>query len=157
MANKWGNNANSERFYFLGLKNHCRWWLQPEIKRHLFLGRKAMTNLDSILKGRDYFDNKCLSSHSYGFSSSHYGCDSWATKKAECPITHYWTFHCTPKRRNTAPPTRTPTQASLTKKPWQATCTNPHRARKCHNKENSINCQNTESWVLKNRCFWTVV
>src|SRR5574337_927005 len=32
-------------------------------------------------------------------------------------ITHYWTFHCTPERRNTAPPTRTPTQASLTRKP----------------------------------------
>ena len=29
MANRWGNNANSERFYFWGLQNHCRWWLQP--------------------------------------------------------------------------------------------------------------------------------
>ena len=29
MANKWSNNANSERLYFLGLQNHCRWWLQP--------------------------------------------------------------------------------------------------------------------------------
>ena len=29
MANRWGNNGNSERLYFLGLKNHCRWWLQP--------------------------------------------------------------------------------------------------------------------------------
>ena len=59
-------------------------------------------------------------------------------------ITHYWTFHCTPERRNPAPPTRTPTQASLTRKPWQATCTNPPKARKLHNKENSTNCQNTE-------------
>ena len=42
-----------------------------EIKRHLLLGRKAMTNLDSILKGRHYFANKALSSKSYGFSSSH--------------------------------------------------------------------------------------
>ena len=32
-------------------------------------------------------------------------------------ITHYWTLHCTPERRNPAPPTRTPTQASLTRKP----------------------------------------
>ena len=39
-----------------------------EIKRHLLLGRKAMTNLDSILKSRDIKD---LSSESYGFSSSH--------------------------------------------------------------------------------------
>ena len=29
MANRWGNNGNSDRFYFLGLQNHCRWWLQP--------------------------------------------------------------------------------------------------------------------------------
>ena len=42
-----------------------------EIKRHLLLGRKAMTNLDSILKSRDYFAHKGPSSQSYGFSSSH--------------------------------------------------------------------------------------
>ena len=29
MANRWGNNGNSGRLYFLGLQNHCRWWLQP--------------------------------------------------------------------------------------------------------------------------------
>ena len=59
-------------------------------------------------------------------------------------ITHYWTLHCTPERRNPVPLTRTLTQASLTRKPLQATCTNPHTVRKCHNKENSTNCQNTE-------------
>ena len=59
------------------------------------------------------------------------------------PITHYWTFHCTLERRNPAPPTRTPTQASLTKKPWQATGRTPPTVRKLHNK-NSTNCQNTE-------------
>ena len=42
-----------------------------EIKRHLLLGRKAMTNLDSILNSRDYFIIKAPSSQSYGFSSSH--------------------------------------------------------------------------------------
>ena len=43
-----------------------------EIKRHLLFGRKAMTNLDSILKSRDIFSaNKGLYSQSYGFSSSH--------------------------------------------------------------------------------------
>ena len=42
-----------------------------EIERCLLLGRKAMTNLDSILKSRDYFANKGLSSQNYGFSSSH--------------------------------------------------------------------------------------
>ena len=53
-------------------------------------------------------------------------------------ITHYWTLHCTPERRNTAPPTRTPTQA------WKATCTTPPTERKLHNEQNSTNCQNTE-------------
>ena len=42
-----------------------------EIKRHLLLGRKAMTNLDSILKSRYYFANKGPSSQSCSFSSSH--------------------------------------------------------------------------------------
>ena len=42
-----------------------------EIKRCLLVGRKVMTNLDSILKSRDYFANKSSSSQSYGFSSSH--------------------------------------------------------------------------------------
>ena len=39
--------------YFLGLQNHCRWWLQPQIKRCLLLGRNAMANLDGVLKSRD--------------------------------------------------------------------------------------------------------
>ena len=42
-----------------------------EIKRHLLLGRKAMTNLDSILRSRHYFADKGLSSQGYGFSSGH--------------------------------------------------------------------------------------
>ena len=49
--------------------------------------------------------------------------------------THYWTPHCTPERRNPAPPTRTQTQASLTRKPWQATRTIPPTVRNLHNKE----------------------
>ena len=52
MANRRGKSGSSDRFYFLGLPNHCRQWLQA-IKRHLLLGRKAMTNLGSILKSRD--------------------------------------------------------------------------------------------------------
>ena len=42
-----------------------------EVKRCFLLGRKAMTNLDSILKNRHYFANKCPSSQSYGSSNSH--------------------------------------------------------------------------------------
>ena len=56
-----------------------------EIKRCLLLGKKAMTNLDSILKKeRHYFANKGLSSQSYGFSSSHvWMSHTWTIKKAE--------------------------------------------------------------------------
>ena len=54
MENRLGNNGNSDRFYFWGLQNHCRWWnFSHEIKRRLLLGGKAMINLDSILKSRD--------------------------------------------------------------------------------------------------------
>ena len=53
MANIWGNNGNSDRLYFLELQSHCTWCCSHEIKRHLLLGRKAMTNLDSILQSRD--------------------------------------------------------------------------------------------------------
>ena len=52
-ANRWGNNGNNERLYFLGLQNHCRGDCSHEIERRLPLGRKAMTNLDSVLKSRD--------------------------------------------------------------------------------------------------------
>ena len=51
-----------------------------EIKRHLLLGRKVMSNLDSILKSRDI---TLLSSQGYGFSVVMYGCESWTVKKAE--------------------------------------------------------------------------
>ena len=64
MGNRWGNSGNSVRLYFLVLQNHCRWWLSHEIKRHLLLGRKVLTNLDSIA-------NKGPSSLGYGFSSGH--------------------------------------------------------------------------------------
>ena len=57
-------------FIFLGSKITAEYDCNHEIKRHLFLGRKAMTNLDSTLKSRDII-NKSLSSQSYGFSSSH--------------------------------------------------------------------------------------
>ena len=52
------------------------------VKRHLLLGRKAMTNLESILKSKDII-NKGPFSKSYGFSAVMYGCESWTIKKAE--------------------------------------------------------------------------
>ena len=51
--NRWGNNENSDRLHYLGLLNHADGDCSHEIKRCFLLGRKAMTNLDSILKSRD--------------------------------------------------------------------------------------------------------
>ena len=58
-------------FIFLGSKITVDGYCSYEIKRHLLLGRKVMTNLDSILKSRYYFANKGLSGQDFGFSSSH--------------------------------------------------------------------------------------
>ena len=57
-------------FIFLGSKITADGDCSREIKRHLLFRRKAMTNLDSILKSRHYFADKGLCSHSYGFSNS---------------------------------------------------------------------------------------
>ena len=56
---------------------------QQQIKRHLLLGRKVMTHLDSILKSRDSTSDKSASSQSIDFPVVMYGCESWTTKKAE--------------------------------------------------------------------------
>ena len=53
MTNRWGNSGNSDRLYFGGFKITGDGDYSHEIKRHLLLGRKAMTNLGSILKSRD--------------------------------------------------------------------------------------------------------
>ena len=56
-----------------------------EIKRHLFLGRKVMTNLDSIFKSRDItLPTKVRLVKAMVFPVVMYGCDSWTVKKAEC-------------------------------------------------------------------------
>ena len=81
MANRWGNNGNSDRLYFLGSKITMNGDCSHEIKRCLLPGRKAMTHLDSILKSRDItFTDKGPS-----FPVAMYGCESWTIKKAEQP------------------------------------------------------------------------
>ena len=84
IANRRGKTENSNRFYFLGLQNHCRWWLQPWIKRCLFLARKAMTNLDSVLKSRyiTLLTKVCLVK-AMVYPVVMYGCERWTIKKAE--------------------------------------------------------------------------
>ena len=84
MANRWGNNGSNERL-FLGSKIRADGDCSYEIKRHLLLGRKAMTNLDSILKSRDItLPTKFCLVKAMVFPVVVYGCESWTTKKAEC-------------------------------------------------------------------------
>ena len=71
MENRWGNNRNSDSLYLLGLQNHCRCDCSHETKRHLFLGRKSMTNLDSILKSRDCTLPTKFHLVNFGSSNSH--------------------------------------------------------------------------------------
>ena len=84
MTNRWGNNGNSDRIIFLGSKITADGDCSHETKRHLLLGRKAMINLDSILKSRDItLPTKVRLVKAMVFLVVMYGCDSWAIKKAE--------------------------------------------------------------------------
>ena len=82
MANRWGNNGNS---IFLGSKITADGDCSQEIKRRLLLGRKAVTNLDSILKSRDItLSTNFRLVKGMVFPVVMYGCESWTMKKAEC-------------------------------------------------------------------------
>ena len=71
-------------FIFLGSKIPADGDCSHEIKRHLLLGRKVMTNLDSILKSRDItLSTKVLLLKAMVFPVVMYGCESWTVKKAE--------------------------------------------------------------------------
>jgi len=72
MTNSWENSGNSDKLYFLGSKITADCDCSHGIKRCLLLGKKAMFNLESILKSRDItLPKKSPSSQSYGFSNSH--------------------------------------------------------------------------------------
>ena len=82
MAERWGNSGNSDKLYVLGLQNHCDGDCSHEIKRHLLLGRKAMTNLDSILKSRDIsLPTKVHLVKAMVFPVVMYGCECWTVRK----------------------------------------------------------------------------
>ena len=84
MANRWGNNGNSERLYFGGLSKSLQMVTSAMKLRHLLLQRKAMTNLDSILKSRDItLSTKVHLIKAMVFPLVMYGCESWTIKKAE--------------------------------------------------------------------------
>ena len=81
----WETVQTVSDFIFLGSKITADGDCSHEIKRHLLLGRKVMTNLDSILKGRDItLSTKVCLVKAMVFPVVMYGCESWTIKKAEC-------------------------------------------------------------------------
>ena len=80
-----GNSKNSVRLYLGGSKITADGDCSHEIKRRILLGRKVMTNLDSILKSRDItLPTKVRLVKAMVFPMVMYGCESWTVKKAEC-------------------------------------------------------------------------
>ena len=83
MADRWGNNGNSV-FILGGLKITADGDCSHEIKRHLLLGRKVMTNLDSIFKSRDItLPTKVCLVKAMVFPVVMYGCERCTVKKPE--------------------------------------------------------------------------
>ena len=91
MANRRRNNGNSEKLYFPGLQNHCRWWLQPWHWKTLAPWKKSYDQpRQYIQKQRHYFASKGLSTQSYVFSSS-YVC-MWELDYKESWVLKNWCF-----------------------------------------------------------------
>ena len=87
MGNRWGNRGNSVKTLFFCAPKSLQMVTAAMklIKRHLLLGRKVMTNLDSILKRRDVIlPTKVHLVKAVVFPVVMYGCESWTVKKAEC-------------------------------------------------------------------------
>ena len=84
MANRWGKMEVMTGFIFLSPKITADVDCSHEIKRHLLLGRKAVTNPDSLLKSRDItMPTKVCLVKAMVFLVVMYGCESWTIKKAE--------------------------------------------------------------------------
>ena len=96
MANRWGKKMKAVTdFIFLSSKITVDGDCCHEIKRHLLLGRKSMTNLDSILKSRDVsLPTKVHLVKAVFFSVVMHGYDSWTIKKAECQRTDAFELWC---------------------------------------------------------------
>ena len=85
MANRWETMETVTDFIFLGSKIATDGNCSHEIERRLLLGRKAITNLDSIFKSRDItLPTKVRLVKAMVFPVVTYGCESWTIKKAEC-------------------------------------------------------------------------
>ena len=85
MEDRWGNNGNNDTLDFLGSEITADGDCSHEIKRSLLLGRKAMTNLHSILKSRDItLPTKVCLAKAMIFPVDMYGFERWTIKKAKC-------------------------------------------------------------------------
>ena len=85
MANSWENNETVAEVSFLGSKITADVDCSHDVKRHLLLGRKVMTNPDSLLKRRDItLPRKVCLVKAMVFPVVMYGCESWTIKKVEC-------------------------------------------------------------------------
>ena len=92
MANRWGKIG---RLNLFGLQNTANGDCSHEIKRHLLLGRKVMTNLDSILKSRDItLPTKFCLAKATVFPVVMHGCESWTIRRAECQRTDVFELWC---------------------------------------------------------------
>ena len=95
MGNRWGNSGNSVRLFWGGSKITADGDCSHEIKRPLLLGRKVMTNLDSIFKSRDItLPTKVRLVKAMVFPVVMYGCESWTVKKAECQRIDAFELRC---------------------------------------------------------------
>ena len=84
MTNRWGKSGNTDTFYFCGLQITMDSNCSHEIKRHLLLGNKTMTNLDSIFKSRDItLLTKVHVDKAMVFPVVTYRYESWTIKRAE--------------------------------------------------------------------------
>ena len=89
MTNRWETMETVTDFIFLGSKITADGDCSHGIKRHLLLGRKAMTNLDSILQSRDItLPKKVYLVVAVVFPVVIYGCESWTMKKSACRRTY---------------------------------------------------------------------
>ena len=95
MANRWETMETVTDFIFLDFKIIADGDCSHEIKRHLLLGRKAMTNLGSIFKSRDItLPTKVHLVKAIVFPVVMYGCESWTIKKTECWRTDAFELWC---------------------------------------------------------------
>ena len=92
MANRWGNNGNSDRLYFLGLQSHCRWSLQPWNLKDAPWKKSYDKPRQHIKKQRRYFADKDLSSQTYGFSNNHVWMWELDYKESLVPNWCFWTM-----------------------------------------------------------------